>query len=200
MLSSIHPLGERTRNNRWGVTTAAFIIGAVAGGAATGAVAGVIGRVMSSAVTWSSSQALAIIGVAAIAAAIGDLSLRGRPLPLLHRQVNEEWIGRYRGWVYGMGFGFQLGLGVVTYITTFAVPVTVVAASLTADPALGALIGATFGLFRGLAILATRSIEEPASLGSFHARMALLAAPVRGASAGAEALIGAFAVILVGIS
>lgn len=200
MLSSIHPLGERTRNNRWGITATAFAIGAVAGGAVTGAIAGLVGLALSGFVAWSSSQALLIIAVVAIAAAIGDLTLRGRPLPLLRRQVNEEWIGRYRGWVYGVGFGFQLGLGVVTYVTTYAVPAMLVAASLTADPALGAAIGATFGLFRGLAILATRSIDDSAGLGSFHARMARIAVPVRRASAGAEAAIGAIAVLLTGIS
>jgi hypothetical protein len=200
MLSSIHPLGERSRNNRWGMTATAFIVGAVAGGAVTGAVAGLIGLVASSVVSWSASQALLVLAALAIAAAVGDLALRGRPLPLLHRQVNEEWIARYRGWVYGIGFGFQLGLGVVTYITTFAVPVMLIAAALTGSPSSGALIGATFGVFRGLAILATWSVDDPGSLGSFHARMARIAVPVRGASAGAEAMIGAFAALVVGIS
>ena len=34
------------------------------------------------------------------------------------RQVNEDWMARYRGWAYGAGFGLQLGLGVVTIVTT----------------------------------------------------------------------------------
>ncbi|HEY1116633.1 MAG TPA: hypothetical protein VGE43_02945, partial [Acidimicrobiales bacterium] len=38
MLSSIHPLGERGKGNRFGITAGAFLVGATLGGAATGAV------------------------------------------------------------------------------------------------------------------------------------------------------------------
>jgi len=33
MLASINPLGERARNQRWGVTYAFYLLGSVAGGA-----------------------------------------------------------------------------------------------------------------------------------------------------------------------
>ena len=32
--------------------------------------------------------------------------------------MNEEWLTSYRGWVYGAGFGAQLGTGVVTIVTS----------------------------------------------------------------------------------
>ena len=55
----------------------------------------------------------------AIAAGILDLSRLTPWTP--RRQVNEDWIGRYRGWVYGAGFGAQLGLGFAVFVMTCAV-------------------------------------------------------------------------------
>ena len=43
-----------------------------------------------------------------------DLSNRTVPGP--RRQVDERWLDRYRGWVYGVGYGSQLGLGIVTVV------------------------------------------------------------------------------------
>ena len=43
MLSSIHPLGERGKGNRFGLTAGAFVVGSVLGGASTGAVAALVG-------------------------------------------------------------------------------------------------------------------------------------------------------------
>ena len=34
-----------------------------------------------------------------------DLGILGLRLPTTRRQVNEDWLGRYRGWVVGVGFG-----------------------------------------------------------------------------------------------
>ena len=33
----------------------------------------------------------------------------GFRLPSHTRQVNEAWLDEYRGWVYGGGFGWQIG-------------------------------------------------------------------------------------------
>src|SRR2546425_862992 len=43
MLASIHPLGERARRSRWGVTVTAYLLGSVAGGAGAGAALGAMG-------------------------------------------------------------------------------------------------------------------------------------------------------------
>ena len=48
MLSSITPLGERGRNNRFAVAAAFFIAGSLLGGAAIGFVAGGLGQVVAS--------------------------------------------------------------------------------------------------------------------------------------------------------
>jgi len=62
----------------------------------------------------------------------------------VHRQVDDGWLPRYRGWVYGAGFGLQLGLGVVTIVTTAAVPAVWLLALLTASPSHGAAVGLAF--------------------------------------------------------
>src|SRR3954453_20692927 len=115
MLSSIHPLGERVRGNKWIDTAGWYVAGSTAAGAMTGALLGAVGAPLASRL----SATVELVVVAAICALVvaGDIAAaRG---PALHppggrRQVNEDWLGRYRGWLYGAGFGVQLGLGMVT--------------------------------------------------------------------------------------
>ena len=69
-----------------------------------------------------------LLGIAAGLAVLGgavDSGVLGFAPPFFKRQVNEYWLGRYRAWVYGSGFGWQIGAGVTTYIMTAAVFVTV---------------------------------------------------------------------------
>ena len=42
----------------------------------------------------------------------------GFRLPVHYRQVNERWLDQFRPWVYGAGFGWQIGAGLATYIKT----------------------------------------------------------------------------------
>ena len=46
MLASIHPLGERSRRQRWGVTFGAFVAGSLAGGVLVGSAAGLAGHLL----------------------------------------------------------------------------------------------------------------------------------------------------------
>jgi len=100
----------------------------------------------------------------------------------VHRQVDDGWLPRYRGWVYGAGFGLQLGLGVVTIVTTAAVPAVWLLALLTASPSHGAAVGLAFGLSRGLPVLATAGIDSPGRLWSFQRRFQSGAAAARWAT------------------
>jgi hypothetical protein len=68
-----------------------------------------------------------------------------RRTPGPRRQVDERWLDRYRGWVYGLGYGAQLGVGVTTVIVSSAVYVVPVAAFLSARPSTGGAIGAVAG-------------------------------------------------------
>jgi hypothetical protein len=171
MLSSIHPLGERARHNRWGVTVSAFVVGAVLTRTAGGALLGWFGSLLPDG-DWRWPTALVVV----VAAGVADLVRITPPGP--HRQVNENWIGTYRGWVYGAGFGAQLGSGFSTYVVTWGVWATALLAVLTATPTGGAVVGAAFGLGRSVFPLAAGWIDRPSRLTEFSRRMAALAAPV----------------------
>lgn len=153
MLTSITPLGERGRGNRWAVTTTAYAVGCALGGATTGLVLGGVGALL------PPLPVLLLAGAACLLAAAADL-VPGR-LPVGRRQVDEQWLGRYRGWVYGLGFGYQLGLGVVTVVTSAATVAVLAVALLTRSPLLGALVGLVFGSARALPALLVRHVDSP---------------------------------------
>ncbi len=180
MLTSITPLGERGRGNRWAVTTTAYAVGCLLGGAATGLVLGAVGS------TLPDLPALVLAGVACLLAATADLLLTR--LPGGHRQVDRAWLDRYRGWVYGAGFGVQLGLGVVTIVTSAATYAVLILALLTQSVLGGLVVGAVFGLARAVpAVLLGRSQS--------HAELRRTAADLeRQAPVAARATVGVLAV------
>jgi hypothetical protein len=186
MLSSIHPLGERAKGNRFGFTATAFAVGATVGGLTTGALVGLVGLAVSAVVP--ATAALAVVVVVALAGAAFERT--GRSLPSIPRQVDEDWLHEYRGWVYGAGFGFQLGAGVLTYITTAAVYVALAATLLVGHLAASVAIMGTFGLLRGLSIIPARRIDATDSLVSFHRRLQATAPLVRTASTSALVVAG----------
>ena len=199
MLSSIHPLGERARNNTWGVTATALVAGAVAGGFTLGALSGIAGWLVHSLIPWSAQAAL-IIAIAIVALAIvSDLMGWTQKLPWPGRQVNENWIGTYRGWVYGSGFGFQLGAGLFTYVATLGVYVTIIIAFLSASPVLGAFIGFVFGLFRGLPVLTTSRIHDSESLRTYHLGMARFSGHARVVTLTAQSAVLASMIAVVAV-
>ena len=113
MLTSISPLGERSRGNHWLATFMWLSMGSVAGGALLGAALGSLGLLIPGQV--DDGSRLIVLAVAGLAAAAWDLS--GRRFPGW-RQVNEDWLTAFRSWVYGTGFGFQLGVAVATVVYT----------------------------------------------------------------------------------
>jgi len=166
MMASINPLGERARGNRWRHTVAAFTAGCILGGCALGAGAGAVGLVAAAVVGTPAAAAASGVAVV-IALAAGVVELAGRRVPTIRRQVDEAWLGRYRGWVYGSGFGAQLGAGLATTVTTAAVYALVAMVVL-----LGAagrftdalVVGAVFGLSRAAPVLAGRRLHDAESL------------------------------------
>jgi hypothetical protein len=169
MLSQITPFTERARGQRYGVTAGFFVVGSVVGGATLGVGVALSAAVLS-AVDLSSDAALPIAAVLALLAAAVDAGTLGTRPPFFRRQVNEDWLPRYRGWLYGAGFGWQVGVGVATYIMTAGVFLTAALATLTADPLAAFLIAVVFGLVRGLTVFLTAGAQTPAQLQSFHRR------------------------------
>jgi hypothetical protein len=163
MLSSISPLGERARASRWWVTTTAYVLGSLVGGLALGGLSGLLGSALPT--TWRSSPWA--LGLAAVLLLVGlalDLRLGGLALPSWRRQVDEQWLSRYRGWVYGVGFGAQLGFGLVTIITSSTTYAVVLLALLSGSPAAGLLIGGVFGLVRALPSVLMAGVRDRAAL------------------------------------
>ncbi len=196
MLSSIHPLGERGRRNNFMTTAMAFVVGSVLGGSLTGALLGALGWLVALVAPQSAEQTrLAAVLVVAIIALGFDLS--GRTLPSVKRQVNEDWLGEFRGWVYGAGFGIQLGAGVTTYITSAAVLLWLFAMTVVGSVAAAIAIGATFGLARGCSVYFARSIDSPEQLVAFHRRLHSSAPTVRLATRAAHLGLTAVTAVLV---
>jgi hypothetical protein len=173
MLTSITPLGEWGRRRRWSLTTAWYLVGSTAGGAGLGALAGIVAFAVP-----AGSRALLVVGALACAvAALADA--RGRMPPSWRRQVDENWLQRYRGWVVGGGFGLQLGFGLVTIVSSASVYAALLLAVLTGSFWGAVAIGTTFGLVRGLPLLTVRGVRSGETLAALHRRVNALAPQAR---------------------
>lgn len=193
MLASITPLGERGRRSSWGFTTCAYTLGSLLGGATAGTLAGLVGWLALGGVPEHLR-----VAVLAATLAIGlayELARGGVPGP--RRQVDERWLDRYRGWVYGLGYGAQLGMGVTTVVVSSAVYAVPLAAFLSARPVTGGAIGALAGALRGGTVLAAAHVATPERLTGFHARMRVAERPVRRAALLAQLALAVLAVFAV---
>ena len=195
MLASITPLGQRSRHSSWGVTVTAFVAASTATGGALGAAAGWLGALSGGGHgqlrVWLLAGALA-------AGLLLDAGVRGLRPPSPRRQVNEDWMYEYRGWVYGAGFGAQLGLGVATIVSTAAVYVTFAAALLSGGALTGALVGACFGLVRGASILAGARVRTHDELRRLHLGLQRWRAPARATGLVLQAALLAWALAAAG--
>jgi hypothetical protein len=196
MLSQLTPVGEASRGYRYRYTATWFVVGSIAGGAVLGGAM----AVLAAAVAALDASTTALLGVAAAAASAGalvDTGILGIAPPFFRRQVNEDWLGRYRAWLYGSGFGWQVGVGVATYIMTAAVFVTIGFGALVASPIAALAIGVGFGLVRGLAVLLTARVRTPGELFALHRRFDALGEPVRRAVIAVQLVV---AIVALGIA
>ena len=200
MLSTITPIGERGRGNRYATTARWYVVGAAAGGLCLGAVAAVLAIVFGA----HGDARLVVVALAALFAAASDARIGGLALPTHRRQVNERWLDQYRPWVYGGGFGWQIGTGFATYITTAAVYLLIVVVAVGGSPVLALGGGLLFGATRGLAVLLTRNVRTADDLRRIHVAVqhagpalhdAVLAVEVAVACAAAASMSPAFGVV-----
>jgi hypothetical protein len=190
MLTSISPLGEGARHNRWWVTVAFYMVASTAAASTFGATLGAIGSLLLRVGAGVAAGPRALVLAAASALAVAtDAGVV--PLPTVNRQVNEDWLNRYRGWVYGAGFGGQLGLGVATIVSTATVYLALAACLLCASAVWGAVVGAAFGSARAVPILLTAGTADHASLVTRHRRVVALAPAGVSAASAITALAGA---------
>ena len=193
MLSSISPFGERARASRWWLTTTAYVLASALGGIALGTLAALLGSLVPEAWRWS-PVALVVGALLLLVGLVLDTGWAGLSLPSWRRQVDEAWIGRYRGWVVGLGFGAQLGFGLGTIITSSTTYAVVGLALLTGTPWAGALVGLVFGVVRAVPLVLMAGVDTRDRLHtalrvvSLRARLAETVARV-GLTSGAAALV-----------
>jgi hypothetical protein len=178
MLSSITPLGERSRNQRYAVAVAWYVLGSIAGGATFGLLFGSLGHVLET-MFGSPPVAATLIAIAAIAAMLDGPLRHTVPLPTIRRQVNEDWLTLYRNWVYGVGFGVQLGAGLLTIVTSWLIYAMVTCLLVIGDVRVGLLTGFIFGLVRALPILAGSRVTSTGRLLALHQRINATAGTMR---------------------
>jgi hypothetical protein len=167
MLSTITPFSERGRGHSYGATSAWFVAGASAGGASLGLLmAGLALGVQELRPGPALVGALAL--GASLATAASDSGASGFRIPFHRRQVNERWLDQFRPSIYGIGFGWQIGTGLATYITTASVYLMIVLGALTGKPLVALAVGTGFGMLRGAAVLLTRRVTDPSLLRAFH--------------------------------
>ncbi|TMK35025.1 MAG: hypothetical protein E6G58_10315 [Actinobacteria bacterium] len=193
MLGSITPLGERGRGSRWWLTVTVYLVGSTLGGVAIGAALGLVGSWIAGGMPVT--VRLAVIAAAVIAGSLADLGPFGLRLPTVRRQVDEGWRTAYRGWVWGFGYGIQLGTGVVTVVTTSTVYATWVAAGLSGRAVAGAVIGVTFGLARAVPVVSVAGVRRPDQLLRVDAVLARWAGPARRATYGVGAVVASLALL-----
>ena len=194
MLTSINPLGERIRGNRWSLTVAWLTAGSILGGALLGAFAGGVGVLVAGGL--SDAARLVVLAVVLIGAAAWDFLDRRFPG---RRQVDENWLTTYRSWVYGFGFGAQLGVGLATVVYTALLPVMLVAVVLVDSLVTATLIGVVFGATRGFTLLLSVAVRTPDDLRRLHQRIDEYDVRVRHAGAWSSLGLGVLAVVAAGV-
>lgn len=197
MLASITPLGEQGRQSSYRLTVAALIAGSALAGTVVGLVLGWLGGLTIGGL--STEARAAVVGGVLIFAGLLDLGILGLRVPSGLRQVNENWIGRYRGWVTGFGFGLQLGLGFMTIVSTAAVYALFVIDFALASPLAGATVGLCFGLARGCISLLSSGVRTPTDLMNFSRLLEARRTRVRWLAAAGQVLCGAAVVVAIAV-
>jgi sulfite exporter TauE/SafE len=193
MLASISPVGEASRRQRWTITVSAYLVMSTVGGLLWGAAFGGVGALIG--VDGWGRWSLVALAIACLVGATLDAVLAPGMVPSWRRQVDERWLTTYRGWVYGAGFGFQLGLGVVTIITSALTYVALLAALLTGSVLQGALVGATFGLVRSVPLLLVGGVRTPQRLQRLHRRLDEATGLVHRGAVGGQVALGVVAAV-----
>lgn len=174
-----------------------YVAGSVAGGAGLGLVLGGMGRYAHGPLGLSARTALGVLAVVVAVGVASDLGILGARLPTIRRQVNEEWLHRYRGWVYGLGFGLQLGVGFSTVVAISSVYSAFAAAFLSGSVRTGLLIGGAFGLARAATILSVVTVRRAPQLVAVDARLRRWDTRARVLAISLEATLAAMAVVAV---
>lgn len=141
---------------------------------------------------------LIVLALVAGMGALLDSSALPWSLPTWHRQVDERWLTTYRGWVYGAGFGLQLGAGVATIVTSAATYATLAAAFLSASWQGGLVVGVAFGAVRSVPLLLTGRLRSAGALHRVTQRVEAAEPAARRFAVAGQAAVGALALVAAG--
>jgi hypothetical protein len=108
-----------------------------------------------------------------------DARSGGHGVPSWRRQVDVRWLDEYRGWIMGLGFGAQLGFGLVTIITSTTTYAAVTFAALSGEVGVGLVIGGVFGLVRALPSLFMAGVNDRQALHGVFSRIERWARPAQ---------------------
>ena len=150
MLTSISPLGERARASRWWLTTTAYVVSSLVGGLALGLVAALLGSLVPARRGARRRPPTLLVAVLLLVGLLLDWAWPAGAAVLAPAGRRAPGSTRYRGWVVGVGFGTQLGFGLVTIVTSATTYAVALLCALSGSPEVGLLVGGTFGLVRAL--------------------------------------------------
>jgi cytochrome c biogenesis protein CcdA len=159
MVGTIVPMvyGARKRSSRlaWihlaGAILSASLFGTVLGGA------GGLARQLT-----ENRLGVLLVAVIALAYSAHELGLIRLPTPEFHRQVPAQWRWQYAPPLAALLYGLGLGVGVLTHITTTSLYVVLMLILVLANPGVGAVVLAAYGVGRGLPILIFSLISRDA--------------------------------------
>jgi hypothetical protein len=181
MLTSINPLGERARRQSFAITAISYHVGSIVGAVLVAVLLMLVGRVLP-------LVPAGLLGALALIAAV--IEWRRWKVPSMRRQVDENWLPRFRGWVYGMGFGFQLGLGVVTIITSASMYLYLLGLLALPGWSEAIVVGLVFGLSRALGLVLVSKAADPGTLRTVMGRLHQQFGTVSHMTAGVLAVAG----------
>lgn len=176
VLSTITPQTEQGRGSRWGVTAGFYLVAATVAGTAVGGLAALATTLTGQ---LSTTAALGVAALLALAATGLDRWRAGRGLPPYRRQLDEDDLVTYRSWVYGTWWGLQVGCGFATISMTAGVALTFGLAALTGSATWALVVGAVFGLTRGLGILPAAGLHDTPRAMALHRMMDEYEIPTR---------------------
>ncbi len=166
MVETLAPGGFARRLGTSLAACATFALGALTGGALTFGGLALAGAALGAGGT-------AVVGAAAVVAVAAAVAeARGlRIAPQIRRQVPEAWRRILPVPLAAAGYGVLLGLGVTTFVLSFAVWALAGTSIALGDPALGLAIGLAFGAGRALPVICLAPFAGSARGGAITAAM-----------------------------
>lgn len=125
------------------------------GGAATGFFLAYLAAAIRAASVIAGTALLAVAGATAVTAVICEWRGRVRPLPERRAQVPRRWLLWRRPTLTAAAFGLVIGSGVLTHLKHAAAYVLGAMILLAPSVGVGTLIGAAYGLSRGMTLVFT---------------------------------------------